>query len=271
MFVFGIWSIISLFFFNLIQCDPVAAQWDYTILEKDPKAWCVSATVVVDGAYALSVLSILSDWFYAILPIPMIWDVKMTVEAKLIVSLVLNLGVFDSIATLIRLKFLADLTDTQLTYFVSLSRFSEKNLRVAGTDVMVWTLVEPGIAITAASLVTVCPLLRKSRIGGFTSSERSTITGDGGYHDRASKRISNMPGFGSKELTLVDDVEARRTMTIGLDNLEPATSDDGPNNAPSKTSEGPAVVTLKPIHTRETRIQRGSHDSLVAHGAADEK
>lgn len=109
--VVAIWSVV-LFLWNMFQCHPVDAQWDYTILQKDPNAFCVGADQVIAAAYALSVMTILSDWLYALLPIPMIWNVKMTAQAKATVIAVLGLGIFASIATLIRLKFLADLTDT---------------------------------------------------------------------------------------------------------------------------------------------------------------
>jgi hypothetical protein len=46
------------------------------------------------------------------------------------------------------------------------------SLTVAATDAMVWTLVEPGVAIVAASLATIRPFLRKLRIKGFESSGR---------------------------------------------------------------------------------------------------
>jgi len=110
IFVVGAWSL-ALFFWNIFQCNPVAAQWDYTILERDPTAHCVSADEIVSAAYALSALTILSDWLYALIPIPMIWQVKMTTQTKWSVIAVLSLGVFASVATLIRLKFLSDLTD----------------------------------------------------------------------------------------------------------------------------------------------------------------
>lgn len=38
---------------------------------------------------------------------------------------------------------------------------------------MVWTLIEPGVAIVASSLVTIRPLLRQLRLKGFESSENS--------------------------------------------------------------------------------------------------
>lgn len=108
--IITIWSIV-LFFWNIFQCSPVAAQWDYTILQNDPNAHCVSVDEIVNAAYALSVMTVLTDWLYALLPIPMVWGVKMTMQAKLTVVVILGLGVFASVATLVRLKFLSDLTD----------------------------------------------------------------------------------------------------------------------------------------------------------------
>ncbi|KAH8167525.1 hypothetical protein CIB48_g683 [Xylaria polymorpha] len=201
--VVGVWSL-AIFFWNIFQCSPVPAQWDYTILTNDPKSHCVSADQIVSAAYALSALTILSDWLYALIPIPMIWQAKMTAQAKWSVIAVLSLGIFASIATLIRLGYLADLTDVE-------------DILYAGTDAMIWTLVEPGIAISAASLATIRPLLRRWKIKGFTHSERSRFTtgrsqDQGSRLKRASKsskasrasRASKMPGFGPQDLTLVD-------------------------------------------------------------------
>ncbi|KAI1458901.1 hypothetical protein F4805DRAFT_106424 [Annulohypoxylon moriforme] len=189
--IVSIWSVV-LFFWNIFQCNPVAAQWDYTILANDPTSHCVSADDIVNAAYALSVMNILSDWMYALIPIPMLWNVKMTAQAKLTVVVVLGLGVFASIATLVRLKFLADLTDMA-------------DILHAGTDAMVWTLIEPGVAIVASSLVTIRPLLRLWKIKGFGSTGQSRPTNQ--YNsNRMSRtnRSSKMPGFGSTDVTLVD-------------------------------------------------------------------
>ncbi|OHE91883.1 integral membrane family protein [Colletotrichum orchidophilum] len=153
--IITVWSVV-IFFWNLFQCSPVEAQWDYAI----PNSKCVSPDAVVTAAYSISAMTILSDWLYALLPIPMIWSVKMTKQAKATVIVILGLGIFASIATLIRLKFLADLSDLSDILFT-------------GTDAMVWTLVEPGVAIVASSLVTIRPLLRAWRLSGFTSTDRT--------------------------------------------------------------------------------------------------
>ncbi|KAK6075653.1 integral membrane family protein [Seiridium cupressi] len=203
VFVVSVWSIV-LFFWNLFQCNPVAAQWDYRILVNDKTASCVDANQVVNAAYSLSVLTVLTDWFYALIPIPMVWKVKMTKQAKATVMVVLGLGVFASIATLIRLKFLADLTDLE-------------DLLFATTDAMVWTLIEPGVAIVASSLVTIRPLLRAWRITGFQSTENSRPTGPLSHGQGVSRgtRPNGMPGFGSKDMSCID-VEAAHAKQADL-------------------------------------------------------
>lgn len=57
--IITVWSTV-IFFWNIFQCSPVEAQWDYTILNSQ----CVSPNAVVAAAYSISVMTILSDWLY---------------------------------------------------------------------------------------------------------------------------------------------------------------------------------------------------------------
>lgn len=57
--IITIWSLV-LFFWNLFQCSPVEKQWDYRITE----GRCVTVDQIVAAAYAISVMTILSDWLY---------------------------------------------------------------------------------------------------------------------------------------------------------------------------------------------------------------
>ncbi|KAI8659416.1 hypothetical protein NCS56_01158800 [Fusarium sp. Ph1] len=186
--IITIWSTV-IFFWNMFQCSPVEKQWDFRITG----GHCVSADQIVSAAYAISAMTIISDWLYAILPIPMLWTVKMTKTAKATVIVILGLGIFASIATLVRLRFLADLTDTDDILF-------------AGTDAMVWTLIEPGVAIIASSLATIRPLLRAMKIRGFESTGNTYGTG----HSAAMRSNANrskpgvMPGFGPNDVSLVN-------------------------------------------------------------------
>jgi hypothetical protein len=122
--IVAIWTT-AIFFFDLFQCWPIESQWNKTL----PKWKCVSASSFVSAAYSISVMTILSDWLYALLPIPMIWSVNMSVQTKATVAFVLSLGILlvtllvcldikgshimpsASIATLVRMKYLIQLKD----------------------------------------------------------------------------------------------------------------------------------------------------------------
>jgi hypothetical protein len=88
MVVVAIWSV-AIWIYDLFQCIPVQAQWDYTI----ENAKCVSGSSFIAAAYSISVMTILTDWLYALLPIPMIWSVQMSVQTKVTVAFVLSLGI----------------------------------------------------------------------------------------------------------------------------------------------------------------------------------
>ncbi|KAM0272182.1 hypothetical protein ACHAQH_008832 [Verticillium albo-atrum] len=55
--IVAIWTLV-IFFWNIFQCHPVEAQWDYTI----EHATCVTSDQIVSAAYSISVMTILSDW-----------------------------------------------------------------------------------------------------------------------------------------------------------------------------------------------------------------
>ncbi|KAG5997598.1 hypothetical protein E4U43_002605 [Claviceps pusilla] len=164
-----IWSL-GLFIWDIFQCTPIQKQWDYRITT----GTCASVDEILTVAYALSVMTVLTDWFFALIPIFMLWGVKMTTQAKVTVFMILSLGIFASIATLIRLKFL---TEIQLT----------DDILFRPTNASIWSLVEVGVAITASSLATVRPLLRSLNIRGFISLEKSRGSDVSGPERRRSR------------------------------------------------------------------------------------
>lgn len=57
--VVTIWSL-AIFFWNIFQCGPVDKQWDYRLTYGS----CVSPGEIVSAAYAMTALTVLSDWLY---------------------------------------------------------------------------------------------------------------------------------------------------------------------------------------------------------------
>ncbi|KAG6049441.1 hypothetical protein E4U39_006044 [Claviceps sp. Clav50 group G5] len=155
--IITLWSI-GLFIWNLLQCTPIEKQWDFRITDGQ----CAGAGEVLTAAYALSVMTIVTDWFFALIPIPMLWGIKMSTQAKTTVIFILGIGIFASVATLIRFRFLTSIERTDDILFHA-------------TDASIWSLIEVGVAIIASSLATVRPLLRALRIRGFVSVNRSPL------------------------------------------------------------------------------------------------
>ncbi|KAL7816919.1 hypothetical protein V8C44DRAFT_267612 [Trichoderma aethiopicum] len=177
--IIAVWSL-AIFFYDIFQCSPVQKQWDFRI--KGGK--CASPDDIIAAAYAISVMTIASDWLYALLPIPMLWSVKMTSQAKATVILILGLGIFASIATIIRIKYLSTLQDTD-------------DLLYSATAVMIWTIIEPGVAIVASSLATIRPLLRAMKIHGFESTGRThSAPSAHARYASASAAAEDRPGVG---------------------------------------------------------------------------
>ncbi|CAJ2507665.1 Uu.00g088510.m01.CDS01 [Anthostomella pinea] len=278
--VVGIWSLV-LFFWNIFQCNPVPAQWDYTILETDSSAHCASVDDVIHAAYALSTMTILSDWLYALLPIPLIWSLKMTAQAKLTVILILGLGIFASIATLVAVFFFfffffrvaprsagSCSSAPHLIYEIVTVDVNALIHAVAGTDAMIWTLVEPGVAIAAASLVTIRPLLRRLKVKGFVSTEKTSRTGPFSRNNRSSRagrRSSKMPGFGSEDRTMQFDMELGHTERDRPQSTDPMTWTDN-NSAQSK--EAARGEEQNTEGDSATHLDRGSRRIEIRRGEA---
>lgn len=92
----------------LALCKPLDALWDPTILDRP--CYETESTYIVSVAY--SAFNIAADFTAAFLPIFLLWQVNMRGQHKLIVIGVLSLGVFASVATLVRLKYLLNYIST---------------------------------------------------------------------------------------------------------------------------------------------------------------
>ena len=106
MAAFTVGAVIT-FFVLVFQCYPVSYTWNRT----SGLGTCLSRNTIANFGYGFSALDIFFDWLYALLPIPMLWDVKMTFQIKLSIFAILGLGVFASTATIIRLKYIVALVD----------------------------------------------------------------------------------------------------------------------------------------------------------------
>ncbi|KAK5631473.1 hypothetical protein RRF57_007187 [Xylaria bambusicola] len=179
---------IATFLALALQCRPVTLNWGIG------KGECVAPHVITDIAYAFSASDIASNWLYATLPIVMLWNVQLTLRVKLSVILLLGFSFTSSIATLVRLKYVVDLGSLGST---------DPGLPLRLLDSIIWSHLEIALAIFAASLAALRPLL-KFVTGRGDSSARSNT----GYSESQSRSRGKM------------------TPAIRLDNLKDNRFDD---------------------------------------------
>ncbi|KAG0647852.1 hypothetical protein D0Z07_5956 [Hyphodiscus hymeniophilus] len=154
-------EVFSFFFFFLFifQCTPSNYFWTQLT---GGKGSCINLDTLVDITYTYSAIACATDWLYAIMPMLILWDVEMNIRTKVSVAILIGMGASASIATVIRIPYLKNFRN-------------KPDFLFATTDVMIWTTVELGIGICAASLATIRPLLRKF-IGGISTARSDGTT-----------------------------------------------------------------------------------------------
>ncbi|CAG5174661.1 uncharacterized protein ALTATR162_LOCUS7834 [Alternaria atra] len=113
--MFTVMNFIALFYI-IFHCSPVQYAWNTSI----PGGSCNPAKVLADIYYATTVVNITTDWFCAILPIPLLWNVQLNRNAKLSVGVILSLGALASLSACIRLVYTVNLTHS--TDFLSAAK-----------------------------------------------------------------------------------------------------------------------------------------------------
>ncbi|KAG9651272.1 integral membrane protein, partial [Aureobasidium melanogenum] len=133
-------------FVALFQCTPISFYWDFS---SNAKGHCISPMVLVVISYVASVLNGAADFFFGILPIFIVKDLNMKRNTKIVVAGILGFAAIGSISTLVRLPYVRQLG----TY--------KGDFLYTSTYIALWSTVEVGIGVSAASLATLRPLVQK--------------------------------------------------------------------------------------------------------------
>ncbi|TVY34859.1 hypothetical protein LSUB1_G005407 [Lachnellula subtilissima] len=132
------------FFLIIFQCSPVSFFWgQYEGLD----GACINPAIVPDASVTHSVVNFTADWILGLLPIALIWNLHMNTRTKTSVAAILSLGLLAGIAAMIRIPYIKVLGLTQDFLFNTI-------------DIAIWSTVEPGLGIIAASAATLRPLFR---------------------------------------------------------------------------------------------------------------
>lgn len=91
-----------------------------------PGGKCNDPTILEDVYYATTAVNIVTDWFCALLPVPLLWSVQLNRNAKLSVACLLSLGIFASLSACIRLHYTVAIGNTEKDYLFGVA------------DVVIW-------------------------------------------------------------------------------------------------------------------------------------
>ncbi|CZR50852.1 related to integral membrane protein [Phialocephala subalpina] len=185
------------FFLVLFQCTPYSYFWEQYLGKKGS---CINPAAVPDASIAHSVVSFTADWILGLLPIALIYDLKMNVRTKVSVAVLMGLGLLAGVAAMIRVPFIKTLALTDDFLF-------------ATTDVAIWSTVEPGLGIMAIGGATLRPLFRSF----YNLSTRSASSHPHPSNWRKSNSrlgyIKNQDPPSQRQIQLRSDVRRKGTVT----------------------------------------------------------
>ena len=150
------------------QCRPLALVWDPSV-----EGTCIAPSNLKFAAFFNSSVAIVTDVLFALLPIPILWNVQMNWKVKSAVAAILSLGIFAAVAAIVKVTFLGaygqhgdflwDSADITIWYAAipPLKKASTKKRTTLPNHPRPHrTTVEINVAIIAASIPCLKPLFK---------------------------------------------------------------------------------------------------------------
>ncbi|KAL2163977.1 hypothetical protein VTH06DRAFT_3190 [Thermothelomyces fergusii] len=144
----------------IFQCWPISYFWDkYT-----QTGTCIPNRIIIALAILFSTINMITDFTFALLPAWIVLRLNMKLKTKLALCALMGLGCVASAAIVVRMPYLQAIASDEFLYDT--------------VYIAIWSTVEQCLAITAAGLATLQPLIKL--VGyklGLTS--RPTLGGGG--------------------------------------------------------------------------------------------
>ncbi|KAI1101969.1 hypothetical protein F4804DRAFT_314559 [Jackrogersella minutella] len=138
MVIVFLWMI-SVVLETFLLCRPLAYNWDTSI-----EGTCGDRNTVYVVAGATNMVT---DFMVLLLPVPIIWNLKMPTSQRIGLMATFSLGLFISAISIIRLLSLMDISFTDPTWTLPMG--------------LLWTVLEPELAILVANFPFMRPYLSK--------------------------------------------------------------------------------------------------------------
>ncbi|XXH01288.1 hypothetical protein Hte_007644 [Hypoxylon texense] len=127
----------------VLQCRNLAILWDNRV-----QTTCWTQATLQGLSYANSTINIITDIFFALLPIPMLWKVKINARTKASLICVLSLGVFACAAAIVKASYISNYGKTGDFLWDS-------------ANLTIWIAAETNTGIIAACLPCIKPMFKR--------------------------------------------------------------------------------------------------------------
>ncbi|KAL4997378.1 hypothetical protein BDV10DRAFT_169538 [Aspergillus recurvatus] len=222
-------------FIMLLQCKPLEYFWTRTALDPAIEGHCIDIQIVIAMTYVYSAFAALCDFTVGTLPIFLVNKLQMRRKTKLAVVGILSMACIASSAVIVRIPFVKTFADTDFLY--------------ATIEIAIWSNIEVGLGITAGSLATLRPLLRKwmgsSNDPSYPRGTPSPFPGRSG---------SRLPGASGRDrafpLGSLDDSNRLRPDKLALTVTTVQTQHDPEDRWPVLTSGNSSEERLTNEHQR---------------------
>ncbi|KAK7959014.1 uncharacterized protein PG986_003868 [Apiospora aurea] len=260
------WTIAMVFSMTFI-CVPVYAYWDKSV----PHV-CLSDPMM---QLTNSIGNIVTDIILLLLPMPVLWRLKLPMRQKWSVIGIFSLGFITCIVSLLRVIFVFD-------------HGPSSDITFDGTTITGWTIAEVTTGLLASSLITLRPLMSKIAPAAWRSNPTGKSTGATTTNGNNNNNHHNNANSNNKDLeNNITNSEAGASFPAdknGLANNEPPiqmhpvlsqkqeqpplestinNNDNRPDSAPesednlSRTSSEIELVVQKPDTPADRRKSRG--------------
>ncbi|KAI8942221.1 hypothetical protein NX059_000304 [Plenodomus lindquistii] len=221
MIIFMLVHGLAFFLMVVFQCLPIKSIWDKTITGK-----CLPVNIAI--GYTGAGLSIAEDFIIMVLPMRPLWKLQMNTRKKVGLMLLLGVGSFASVTSIVRLKFLLKYDNTYDSTWDNV-------------DVLVWSLIEILAACVCGNLMPLRPLIDqilpsiRSVVGKYSrgsqkSSERNSEPNNNTWYGRLTRSSRKPKLLSTLHFTRMDlspDWETKTLRTNAMKTSDPATFEKG--------------------------------------------
>ncbi|KAL6239592.1 hypothetical protein BDW75DRAFT_236197 [Aspergillus navahoensis] len=238
--------------FSIFQCRPIKAYWDL-----NPR---YPHTCLNDGAivFSASTINIFTDVLTTILPMPLIWKLKLPTRQRLAVMGIFSLGIIVDVAGAIR------------TYYVWKGMIASYDATWEGWPVLLAATVEINLGLICASAPALRPLVNFFIPRLLSTAYRSKET----KNSRQSWRLKSLTGNSSKPSRHSNYYNAETKMPS--DRLKVFRTIEMETHSESRTSFDPTGaacdITSRPVSPLEEDVVRLTNGSeFVQHSTLSER